>query len=321
MTAAGAMADPQDMLAHAALQKVAAFAGRAVSSSPGVPGVASPSYHGVESSTYAIALDDEPPDFFLKVATSEIRWLIDVPAAFDAATKVAALGLGPQPVFLAEAQGAILFHHLGPQWRAARIDDLRQPDRMAAVIAAHRRIAQGPDFLRTWNVFDGIAELWAHLGEADPALPPDAWYLKHHTDAIRDAVIAAGVDSRPAHADPHASNILFGPGNALALVDFDMAANVDPYYQLGALLNEAYPFDSEMQPAIEIFEGHFRQEALQRCLAYAAADDFYWGLRSLVLDRVSPRRGLEFRKYAAWRLLRCRMRVMRPGFEETLRAL
>lgn len=321
MTTPGATADPQQILAEAALQKVPAFNGRAVRISPAVSGAASPSYHGVESSTYAVALDDQAPDFFLKVAASEIRWLMDLPAAMDAATKIAALGLGPQPLFLAEAEGAILFRHLGEGWRVARIDDLCRPDCMAAVIAAHRRIAEGPDFVRTWSVFDGIAELWAHLGEADPVLPPDAWYLKDTVDSIRDAVTAAGVDIRPAHADPHASNILLGAGKELRLVDFDMAANVDPYYQLGALLNEAYPFDSEMKPAIEMFEGHFRNEALQRCLAYAAADDFYWGLRSLLLDRVSPRRGLEFRKYAGWRFLRCRMRVSRPGFEETLRSL
>ena len=61
--------------------------------------------------------------------------------------------------------------------------------------------------------------------------------------------------------------------------------------------------------------------SLGRCRAYAAADDLYWGLRALAMDRASPRHGLEFRKYANWRLLRCRMRVGRPDFEETLRTL
>lgn len=320
MTALSSSADPKE-LAEAALQKAAVLEGRTVRCSPAVPGVASPSYHGVESLTYAVALDDRAPEYFLKVTTCEIRWLIDQPAAFDAATRIAAMGLGPQPLALIEAEGATLFRHLGAGWRVARLDDLRQPDRMAAVIAAHRRIAEGPDFIRTWNVFDGITELWAHIGAADAVLPPDAWYLKDHIDFARDAIMAAGFDSRPAQADPHASNILFGPDGGLRLVDFDMAANVDPYYQLGALLNEAYPFDSEMKPAIEMFEGQCRDAALHRCLAYAAADDFYWALRSLLLDRVAPRRSLEFRKYAGWRFLRCRMRVNRPGFEEMLRSL
>lgn len=321
MTMVSPPAETPELLAEAALQKMSGFEGRFVRCSPAVPGLASPSYHGVESSTYAVAVDDEAPDYFLKVTTCEIRWLIDLPAAFDAAAKIAALDLGPQPLALIEAEGATLFRHLGADWRVARIDDLRLPDRMADVIAAHRRIAQGPDFVRTWTVFDGIAELWAHIGPTDPVLPPDAWYLKDQVDFARDAIIAAGFDSRPAHADPHASNILFGPNDTLRLVDFDMAANVDPYYQLGALLNEAYVFDSEMKPAIEMFEGRFRDAALHRCLAYAAADDFYWGLRSLLLDRVAPRRSLEFRKYAGWRFLRCRMRVSRPGFEELLRSL
>ena len=91
--------------------------------------------------------------------------------------------------------------------------------------------------------------------------------------------------------------------------------------QFAALLNEACQFDSEMRAGLEMWNGAWSEALYNRCLAYAAADDLYWGLRALLFDRLSPRTSLEFRKYAAWRLLRCRMRINRPGFEETLRRL
>lgn len=314
------LSDPQELLARAALAKAPILAGRDTELAPGVPGVASPSYHGVESSTYQVVVEGAPTGF-LKVAVAEIRHLVDVTAAAEAARWASSLGLAPKPLFVAGDEGAILFEHLGEGWRVARIDDLRRPDIMAGVIAAHRSIAEGEPLGRDWNVFDGIGELWAAFDPADPVLPPDGWWLKQNVDAIGEAIAAAGSDLKPAHADPHASNLMIGPGGALRLVDFDMAANVDPYYQLGALMNEAYQFDTEMRAALEMFDGAVRESAFQRCRAYAAADDLYWALRSLLLDRLHPRRGLEFRKYASWRFLRCRMLVGRPGFEEALRSL
>lgn len=322
MKALGAPADPQERLAEAVLAAVPNFADRPVRYAPAVPGAASPSYHGVESSTYDVAADDGEAAFFLKVTTREIRHHVDHAAAFDAARKMAALGAAPEPLHLAAAEGAILFRRLGDGWRAARIDDLREPDRLARLISLHKTVAAGPAFLHDWTVFDGIRGLRDALadGPATP-LPGDAWWLFEAVAPIEEAVRAVGFDRLPAQADPHATNIMIGPDGALRLVDFDLAANVDPYYQLGALLNEVFQFESEMRQAVETFDGVFRQASFNRCRLYAAADDLYWGLRALLLERLSPRLGLEFRKYAEWRFLRCRMLVNRPGFEELLRSI
>lgn len=322
MKAAGAPETAQDRLAEEALATVPFFAGREIRYGVACPGVASPSYHGVESATYCVA--DAPgaePGYLLKVSEPAAAALFDPARACAVAARIAGLGLAPEPVHAMPDRGAILFRHLGPDWRPATVDLLRRPDAMSAVIAAFGRIAAGDPFGQAWSVFDGIRQMRAILGEEADTLPPDAWFLFAETEAIEEALCAAGTDRRPVHGDPHASNLLFGPGGALRLVDFDMGCDTDPHYQLGAFLNEACPFESEMRPGIEMAEGSFRPAVFSRCRAYAAADDLYWGLRALVMDRLSPRRSLEFRKYASWRLLRCRMRIARPDFEETLRTL
>ncbi len=326
MKAPGAAEDAQERLAEAALAEAAsalpALHGKVLRYEAAVPGLASPSYHGVESTTYLVAdQEDAAPALFLKVAEASAAALLDPAAAFRAAKVIAGLGLAPEPLHFAREQGAILFRRLGPDWRPATLDGLQRPEGMAAVIDAFRRIGEGESFGRRWNVFEAIRALRAGLGAEADTLPPDAWFLFDWADAIEAALAAAGTDIRPAHADPHASNLLFGPGGALQLVDFDMACDTDPHYQLGAFLNEACTFETPMKAGIEMAEGVFRPDVFNRARAYAAADDLHWALRALAMDRLSPRRSLEFRKYAGWRFLRCRMLVGRPGFEETLRAL
>lgn len=320
MKATGAPESPSEQLAEDALAPL--FAGRQVRYGVACPGAASPSYHGVESTTYLVAESSgAEPAAFLKVSEPAAAALLDPAAAFRVAERIAGLGLAPEPMHLMPDQGAILFRRLGPEWRPATLDLLRQPDRMGAVIGAFGRIARGEPFGRPWSVFDGIRQMRTLLGDDADTLPPDAWFLFDWGEAIAAALTAAGTDRRPVHGDPHASNLLFGPDGALMLVDFDMGCDADPHHQLGAFLNEACQFESEMRLGIEIAEGTCRPEVFHRCRAYGAADDLYWGLRALVMDTISPRRSLEFRKYASWRLLRCRMRVSRPDFEETLRTL
>jgi len=76
-----------------------------------------------------------------------------------------------------------------------------------------------------------------------------------------------------------------------------------------------------MQPLLEMHDGVFSSKAFARCRLYAAADDVYWSLRSMLLEMRSPRLSVEFLKYAEWRFLRGRMLLGRPGFEELVRSI
>ncbi len=182
-------------------------------------------------------------------------------------------------------------------------------------------VAAGKPFGRPWSVFDGIDALWSRLAETNADLPADADWMLASLLPVREAIAATGTDLRPAHGDPHSSNVMLGPNAELRLVDFDMAADMDPYYQLGVQMNELYQFESQMKPLLEMHDGHFSEKTFNRCRLYAAADDFYWALRSMLVDMCSSSRGIEFLKYAGWRFLRCRMLLGRPGFEELVRSI
>lgn len=321
MKTLGAPENAGQQLAEQALRTIGTFDLEAVAYRAALPGVASPSYHAAESLTFDVAPDGGDASLFLKIGIEEVADLVDGNAAFEAACRLHDLGLSPKPLHFAADHRALLTERLDDHWRAAKIDDLMRPDRVARLIAMQKTIASGPSFGRPWSVFDGIDDLWARLAAGSVALPADAGWMHSAMVPITQAISASGIDLHAAHGDPHSSNVMIGPGDALMLVDFDMAGDIDPYYQLGVQMNELYQFESQMKPLLEMHDGHVSDRAFNRCRLYAAADDLYWALRSMLLEVHSPRRGLEFLKYAEWRFLRCRMLIGRPGFEELVRSI
>jgi thiamine kinase-like enzyme len=132
------------------------------------------------------------------------------------------------------------------------------------------------------------------------------------------AIQASGMDRCPCHADGTASNVMLHEDGRLRLVDFDEAANTDPLFDFAVTLNEILSFESEWPGALEMAQGRVTEGALNRCRLYAFADDLRWSLWGLLMDAGSPRRSIEFLKYAQWRLLRCRMALDRMDLDEML---
>ena len=307
--------------AERAIVSILAGAATGITYAPSTFPVASPSYHAVESTGFDVGLHGSEASKFLRLANDEVAELVDDGIAFAAARRFHEAGLSPQPLGRAPAERAVLFARLGSSWRTAKIDDLMQLGAVTRLITMQKTIAAGEKFGRPWSVFDGIDQLWSLISNTSAVLPGDIGWMLAWMRPIRDAVSAAGVDLKPAHGDPQCSNVMLGPDGATMLVDFDMAGDIDPYYQLGVQMNELYQFESQMKPLLEIHDGGFSVKAFSRCRLYAAADDLYWALRSLLQDVRSPLQGVEFLKYASWRFLRCRMLLGHPGFEERLRSL
>lgn len=288
---------------------------------PAASPVASPSYQAVESISYHVATDGVDMTLFLRLGATEVAELIDDEILLAAVRRAASLGLGPALVASDATERAMLFTRLGVGWRVAKIDDLIRLEAVSRLITFQKMMAAGEALGRKWSVFDGIATIWSLLSQTGAPLPGDDDWMRGWMVKMAGAIEAAGVDYRPAHGDPHSSNVMLGPNGEMALVDFDMASDLDPYYQLGVQMNELYQFESQMKPLLEMHDGRFDEAAFCRCRLYAAADDFYWALRSLLLAARSQLQGVEFLKYAGWRFLRCRMALGQPGFEQRLRTL
>ncbi len=319
MTRLGAAANDDERAAEAAIRLVPGWAGAAIDYARAAVPIMSPMHRAVDSDCYAVDVDGAP--YFLKIVHADLRPAMDLAASFDAAAKAAACGVAPAPRHCLPQAHAIVFDRLDASWRTATVDDIRGPCVMGAVLAAKARIHAGPSFARTWSVFDAIDATLPLLTPVERERVPDLWWLRDAVASIAASFEAAGTDRKPCHADGMASNIMLGPNGAVRLVDFDMACDTDPLYDVAVLLNEAYAFEEEMAAALEAYEGSLRPATLARCRLYAIADDFYWGLWASRMDATSARRGVEFLKYANWRFLRCRMALGETHAERWLRTI
>ena len=320
MTAMGHAITKAETAAEAAIAAVPDWVGLDVTYRDRTVAVMSPMHKGVDS--WCFSVDVEKAPFFLKITHPELRAEIDVVASFEMAARAAAAGVGPKPLHGLQSVHAVVFEQLDDNWKTAKSDDLRRSAIMAKIVDAKKCLHASGSFAKfgaSWSVFDQIRSLSLDI-ESDCALDRrETKWMVHAVHDIEKALEAGSFETAPCHADGLASNIMIGPADKVHLVDFDRACTTDPLYDLGILLNEAYAFEEEMLEAIEMFEGAVRPSTLARCRLYGIADDLFWALWSSRMTMVSSRRGIEFLKYAQWRLLRCRMGLLDPGFERKLR--
>lgn len=269
------------------------------------PGILVPSHRGVDSTRLLLSVDGQHPSLLLKTIQPDQRRFIDAAASFDAQRKAAALGCAPE-ILAIDARRATCIMEYRDGWATARVSDLKKLDVLNNVIGVKRRIHGGPRFMIPVSPFDRIRALKQECDRVVAQAPADLPVLFEQVLRFERMIAASGVDSVPSHADGLASNILIGPDRRIELVDFDGAGNVDPYYEIGILINEVFEDEKDFLPALEMFEGTPRPASLRRARLYAIADDLAWGLWGLVMDATSQRKDVEFYRYGFWRFMRCR---------------
>lgn len=302
--------------AQAVIASVPAWAGRAVRVELAAPPVASPLHRAVASDC-VLARPEGLAPIFLKLRHADMQADI-LPEAARAARLAAAAGVAPE--LLLEQPGVLGFAYLPAPWRYARTGDLQAPALLQAALAAKRRLHEGGRLGRRFCPFTRIETLAAEALAAGVSLPEDIGHLLRAAALIREAINAAGMDVAFCHNDAAASNIMLN-GGAVRLVDFDLAADNDPWYDIGALINEVCDFDPPRRAAIEMYAGRHEQALYNRCRLYGAVDDLMWGLWGLTRAVTSPRTGIEFWKYGTWRLLHARTSIGARDFEAWLRGL
>ncbi|BCM87175.1 phosphotransferase family protein [Methylobacterium indicum] len=284
--------------------------------------LASPTHRATASDCLRVSFETGPA-LFLKLRHPDMAADI-LPQAGTAARRAADLGIGPDVVF--EDEAALALADLPAPWREARVGDLQDPGLVGRVLDAKKRLhASGPLGAR-FCPFARIAALAAEARAAGAPLPDGTERLLATTDLVREAVHAAGFDLAFCHNDGIASNVMIREAQEcgaadLRLVDFDLAGDNDPWFDVGALLNEACLFEDQRRATIEHYAGSCPEHLYGRCRLYGAVDDVMWGLWGVVRAVTSARTGIEFYKYGTWRLLHARTTLGARECEAWLRRL
>jgi thiamine kinase-like enzyme len=305
--------------AAAAARRMGCWPDSVIALRPAAPTIAVPMFCAVDNECWRVGSQEAPA--FLKVPSPDMTPCLD-PAAAHAAIETAA-GIGVTPAVLAydAIGGAVALTWLSEDWRQAYMDDLARGPRRESLIALKKRLHDGPSFPRRRAIFSHLRELTALGDRLGTVWPDDHRMLVDYAERIAAAFDAAGYDMRPCHGDGHASNVMLGPGDGILLVDFDLASDNDPLYDLAATLLDIETWDDGIAEAVEIYRGTFDRKTANRVKLHMILDDMLWARLALIAAQASPRRHVEFLKYGEFRLLRCRYHLRVWPVDEMLRGL
>lgn len=279
--------------------------------------LASPGWHGVDGVHFKATLPDGTRRH-VKAMHADASHYIHLPTAFEAARNAAAAGIGPAVDLADLGQATLVMADLADH-RTGTLDKLRDPAICENVLRQRQAFHKTARLGHAVSVFDEIRRFADSCRRADAALPSDVDWLLDNIGQAGLAIQAAGVDLVPSHGDGNASNFLVGPDKQALLVDWDRAADMDPYADLGSFLVEAAQQEPEARDLFVLAHGSMDEALFARAMLYGAADHLRWGLIGALLAKVSTRPSLEFLKYANWRFFHCRMNVRDPRFAERVR--
>ncbi|WP_283179629.1 phosphotransferase [Gemmobacter sp. 24YEA27] len=281
---------------------------------PGPAALASPSCRGLESAAVFVDLPDGESRF-LKIIHPEIRDVLDLPTGFAAAKTAGEAGVAPRVLWSDPEAGAILFAAAGPGWREARLADCLDADFRRNTMQALRRLHETPANGARFEPFARLEALISEAGRLGDSLPADLVWIMSLLNAARPVLEAAPLAL--CRNESSVSNLMIGPDQAAMLVDFDRAGLNDPMYDLGAVLAEMHEFERDMQAT---FRGYGGDEAgFARARLWSVVDDMIQAIFCRIFGHVSVRKSLEWLKFGEWRLMRARLALHHPGFEEKIR--
>ncbi|KAA0102092.1 hypothetical protein CIW49_01775 [Mycolicibacterium sp. P1-18] len=287
------------------------------------PTMASPSWWGADSECFDVRTGDasiSPATVFVKSMIGHAGAYVDVGQAFAAATEAGELGVGPTVHASDPAAGILVLENLVDTASTATLNVFDDDARLEELIALRTRVHAFGAITRSATVFDDIRALTALAAANSVALPADFDWMVRMLAMAEGRIVATGFDTAPCHGDGNVSNVLLADDGRTLLLDWDVAAVMDPLQDVGVLLAEVRPFDSTARQAFEMAWGHFDQALFDRARVYGVADCVRWGLIGAYADAARPGT-LEYSKLSDWQFLRARAGLGDVHFHDRLGSL
>ncbi|GAB5467405.1 MAG: phosphotransferase [Rhodospirillales bacterium] len=287
-----------------------------------IPAVASPLHRGVAQQGFQVT-PTAGPALFCKLPAADQEGLLAPAEAAVMARLAGGLGVAPDVAWYDAPAAVLATAWLPDGWRYAKVEDLRRPDCLRAVLAALRRLQAAPvtPDLPCPDAGARLQRQDALLRDLPVERPPNYDWLMDQAHQALQALDPSAQAQAPCHLGAIASNVMLGPDGGLLLVDFDQAGLGDPLHDLGILLTEAFDFEDEWLAALAPLYGEAAQAAVNRGRLWGLVDDLAWGQWGFICHARGLRPDIEYFKYASWRFLRATQTAGDWGFERRLRQL
>jgi len=196
------------------------------------------------------------------------------------------------------------------------------PGRTEKIAAACRKLHGGPRFVTDFDIFAKRAELLGVCARHGLPLPPG--YTDHTpaVERIRDALAVAPLPTVPCHNDLLAENFVESPHGEVRIIDYQLAGNNDPAFELGDIAAEADLDPDGVERLTTAYFGSARTAALlARVRLYLVASNVTWTLWFTVHSGLLRRSGFDYAGEAAGKWARAVRDLTSPGLGRLLDAV
>jgi thiamine kinase-like enzyme len=194
-------------------------------------------------------------------------------------------GVGPQVIHYLEDESVMVLEFIeGTTMSNAA---LQSPDAIRRVAASLRKLHGGPRFVNTFNMFrvmDGYRRI---VKERDVRVP--AGYPTEAPPAAEKIEIAVNVHPLPlfpCHNDLLAENLI-DDGVMMRIIDYELAGNDDPCFELGNLATEYEYDDDQITVLCKSYFGQVDPIKIARMHLFSMMSDLGWTLWGAIQNQVS----------------------------------
>lgn len=194
-------------------------------------------------------------------------------------------GVGPQVIhYLDEDSVMVLEFIKGTTMSNAT---LQSEEAIRRVAESLRKLHAGPEFVNTFNMFRIMDGYLKTLKELDARVP--AGYMEEGPPAvnkIESAVMVHPESLMPCHNDLLAENLI-DDGSMLRIIDYELAGNDEPSFELGNLATEYEYNDDQFTLLCEAYFGQADPVKIARMYLFSMMSDLGWTLWGAIQNKVS----------------------------------
>lgn len=226
-------------------------------------------------------------------------------------------GVGPRVIHYLEEDSVMVLEFIeGPTMSNAT---LQSEDAIRRVAESLRKLHTGPEFVNTFNMFRVMDGYLKTVREQNAGVPDG--YLEEAPPAAKKIEIAIGVHpepSVPCHNDLLAENLI-DDGSMLRIIDYELAGNDDPCFELGNLATEYGYNDDQIDLLCKAYFGQVDPVKIARMYLFSMMSDLGWTLWGAIQNKVSSL-DFDFWDYANGRWERVRTKIHSARFPQWLDA-
>jgi aminoglycoside phosphotransferase (APT) family kinase protein len=271
---------------------------------------------GITNRNFLVSIVGQRDRYVIRLPGSDTHLLgISREVEYAATVAAAGVGVGPEVVAFIRPEGYLITRFI-EGWPVP-IEQVRQPETIARVADALRRIHGGPPIPGLFVPLR-IVEAYKALAYARGVrIPPEYELAAAIGRRIELACLADPVELRPCHNDLLNANFI-DDGARIRIVDWEYAGMGDPYFDLGnfSINHELTPDDDAN--LLGTYHGSVQIDRLARLTLMRIVSDFreaMWG----VLQQGISTLDVDFVAYAGEHFDRLLANATTPAFERSLR--